>query len=168
VETLITALQLVCLGERDRICLLLERLSILLLKLVRASEFAFRFFNFDLSTDVSWLQLWMAGPTSSSYFRHFPNTFVHSFKAFAKSLDPFDKSHFLMVSDAVSIALSSQQVQASDPDFLMHAVLLALKTLIASLHSSTSVLFGAGRFLGLQASFISVSHFSNVSVKLVS
>jgi len=93
---------------------------------------------------------------------------VQFFKALAKFFECEDKSHFLIVVAAVAISVSFQQVQAADPDFLMHAAVLFLKVVIASVHAATSVMFGCGRLLGWQLLLISSSHFNRVSVKFFS
>jgi hypothetical protein len=73
-----------------------------------------------------------------------------------------------MVVAALAIVVSSQQVQAADPVFLRHSPVLFLNIVIAALQIVTSVIFGCGRLEGSQFFLISTSHFSSVSVRLVS
>jgi len=108
----------------------------------RAAEFFFRFLSFFTSTEVSRLQAWIAVPTSSSYFRHVPKALVHFFSALANSFDFEDKSHVLIVAAVDAMVASSQQVQASDPVFLMHSPVLFLNVVMAVLQIVTSVMLG--------------------------
>jgi len=82
-------------------------------------------------------------------------------------LDCLLRSHFFIVARSVPREDSVQHEQASDPVFPMQARTPDLKVDIFVVQSSTSVMFGWGRFEVSQAVFIFVSHSSNEVVKFV-
>jgi len=129
-------------GEASREVLREDAESRLVLRDERAAELAFRFFSFFFNTPVSIVQAWIAVPTSSSYFLHFPKALVQFFSALANSFDCADKSHVLIVAALDAMVASSQQVQASDPVFLMHSPVLFLNVVMAVLQIVTSVMLG--------------------------
>jgi len=84
----------------------------------------------------------MATPTSSSYFLQVPKVVVQFFSALANNFAFVDKSHDLIIVEAVVSSLLLQQVQAADPFLATHSFILVEKILTALLHILTSVVFG--------------------------
>jgi len=118
----------------------------------------FRFFSFFLSTAVSWLQAWIAVPTSSSYFLHLLKAAVHFAVALTNFLASAEMSQpFTVVAKLTRVELA-QQVQAEAPVSLRQAAVMLLNSAIATEHMATSVVFGWGRFEALQADPMLASH----------
>jgi len=139
--------------------------STLVWAFVMASEFFVSCAPLSFSLFSSLLQALRVFDVSSSYFRQTLKAFLQALSCFAIASDSVLNEQVLTVLEVVLSVVSDQQVHASAPFFFVQDLTESAKVLVLVAQASNLVLLGCGKFEGLQAVSIAVSHSSNFVVK---
>merc|ERR1719431_2083497 len=165
VET--TAAQVVT-AARVLLEMLLARLLAVVLAAVRPAEFWVSALALAFKLSVDSEQAEMAFRPSSSYVLHREKFPLHWLSWAIMALELSEILQALTLATAVSKVEFSQQLQASSPLFVRQVSTMPLYAVMSVLHCVTIVMFGRGKFEGLQLALMVFSHLSRVWVRLVS